>query len=123
MDLEWTSHPLLLVVNMLAAFRLTRFIVADAFPFGVQRQRFVEWATDRWTPTKARPSEHTDRDRRRLNVYEGYAPLAYLLTCYWCAGLYVSVTVALLASTGPWWTWVAVPLALSATVGLLAALD
>lgn len=123
MDLEWTSHPLLLVVNMLAAFRLTRFIVADAVPLGPLRAK-VRDALNLRAPWSQKPwPQLTEPERRRHQVYDGEHPLAYLLTCYWCAGLYVSVTVALLASTGPWWTWVAAPLALSAAVGLLAALD
>lgn len=127
MSIEWTTHPLLVVVNVLAAFRITRFIVADAFPFGPLRQRFTDWANQRWGPLQAivgrNSRELTYREQVRVQAYEHTAPLAYLLACYWCAGLYVSVVVTLLASTGLWWVWVAAPLALSAAIGLLAALD
>jgi hypothetical protein len=127
--LVWATHPLLLLINILAAFRITRLVVADAFPLGEQRARFRDWANQRWGPYRRTyapepdDTEPTARDARLLQVFDGDAPLAYLLTCYWCAGLYVSVLVALLASTGTWWLWLAVPLALSAAIGLLAALD
>ena len=136
MDLEWATHPTVLLVNMLAAFRLTRIVVADAFPLGPIRLRFTNWANERWEPLQNylrkdeavrlepdgvdTPRGVSPADVRKVKAYDFTAPLAYLATCYWCAGLYVSVVVALLASTGPWWTWAAVPLAVSATVGILA---
>lgn len=129
MDLQWALDPTALLVTMLAAYRLTRFIVADAFPLGVARDRFRQWANEQWGPYRRtyqpEPDDHepTGEDARALRVYDGDAPLAYLVTCYWCTGLYVSVSCVLLASTGAWWLWVAVPLAVSAVVGLLGTRD
>ena len=130
MDLEWTRHPLLLAVNLLAAFRITRLLVTDAFPFGPLRLRFGDWATERWAPLQrvlAKDRSLDDAavrpgDTAKVSAYDGVAPLAYLLTCPWCAGVYVSAAVAVLASTGAWWLYPAGVLAASAVVGLLAAI-
>jgi len=138
MDLGWIETASGLIVTMLAAFRITRSIVADAFPLGVARARFVAWANERWPAglAVARQNETvreasgfefprgvTAGEQREFDAYEGMAPLAYLATCYWCTGLYVSVACALLASTGTWWMWAATPLAISAVVGLLGTRD
>lgn len=96
MSLAWVEHPLLLVVNVLAAFRLTRLWISDSLPPLPRLRRYL---------------------LRRL----GTNPLAELVDCPWCAGWWISLGVVLLASTGSWWSWVAVPLAVSALVGLLAA--
>lgn len=123
MTLEWLNTPVGLIVTMLAAFRVTRVIVADAFPFGTLRARAVEVLNAR-SPWERRPwVQLTDAEKRRHRVFEGNHPLSYLLTCYWCAGLYVSVACVLLACTGGWWLWVAAPLAVSAVVGLLGTHD
>lgn len=129
MNLDWLNTPVGLIVTMLAAFRLTRVVVADAFPLGMARDRFREWANERWGPYRRTYAplpddvEPTAKDARALRVWDGEAPLAYLVTCYWCAGLYVSVACFLLACTGAWWLWVATPLAVSAVVGLLGTHD
>lgn len=130
MDLEWISNPWLVAVNVLAAFRITRLVVADAFPFGPLRLRIADWANDRWGPLQralARDKKLTSSGLRasdaiKMNAYDGTAPLAYLVTCPWCAGPYVSVLVATLASTGAWWLYPAGVLAASAVIGLLATL-
>lgn len=123
MSLDWLNTPVGLIVTMLAAFRLTRVVVADAFPLGVLRARTVEalnartpWETTMW-------EQLTEAQKRRHRVFEGQHPAAYLVTCYWCAGLYVSVACFLLACTGGWWFWITTPLAVSAVVGLLGAHD
>lgn len=130
MDLDWVSNPWLVAVNVLAAFRITRLVVADAFPFGPLRLKISDWANDRWGPlqrvlakdrtladTKVRAGDST-----KVAAYDGTAPLAYLVTCPWCVGLYVAVLVAVLASTGTWWLYPAGVLAASAVIGLLATL-
>lgn len=126
MSLDWINEPragITLIVTMLAAFRLTRFIVADALPFGVLRDRVRENLNER-TPWARKPwAQLTYAETRRHKVFEGEHPLAYLFTCYWCAGLYVSVACVLLASTGAWWLWAAIPLAVSAVVGILGTHD
>lgn len=126
MSLQWLQGPaggLTLIVTMLAAYRLTRVIVADVVPLGVLRDRVRENLNER-TPWARKPwAQLTYAETRRHKVFEGEHPLAYLLTCYWCAGLYVSLACVLLACTGQWWLWVATPLAVSAVVGLLGTHD
>lgn len=122
-DLSWANHPVLLAVHILAVFRLTRLVVADAMPFGVLRARALD-ALEMRTPWSRKPwAQLTSAETRRHKAFDGMHPLAYLITCYWCVGLYLSVLVTLLASTGPWWWWAAVPLAMSAGIGLLANLS
>lgn len=136
MSLDWINNPWLIAVNVLASFRITRLVVADAFPFGPLRLRISDWANDRWGPLQRLnrasvrlqpddvevPQPTRAGDARKLMAYDGTAPLAYLVSCPWCAGPYVSVIVALLASTGTWWTYPAAVLATSAVIGLLATL-
>lgn len=122
MDLALLTNPVLLVINALAVFRLTRLVVDDAFPLGVLRQRVIDWMDDRRPDWMGRPSQHTDAQRRRINVYSGQHPISYLVTCPWCVSIYVGAAVAALAATGLWWLWIAVPLALSAVTGVLASI-
>lgn len=130
MSLDWTNNPWLIAVNVLAAFRITRLIVADAFPFGPLRLRISDWANDRWGPLQRvlakdkvlATTNLRSGDVIKVTAYDGAAPLAYLITCPWCASPYVAVAVALLASTGTWWVYPAAVLAVSAIVGLLATL-
>jgi len=123
MSLDWINTPMLFVINMLAAFRLTRLVVADAIPFGTLRQRLMDHLEAR-TPWGRKPWPQLTRTETRAHgVYDGLHPLAYLVSCYWCAGLYMAVLTSLLASTGDWWWWAATPLAASAAIGLLANLD
>lgn len=130
MDLGWINNPWLVAVNVLAAFRITRLVVADAFPFGPLRLKISDWANARWGPLQrvlAKDKTLTTTglradDTTKVAAYDGTAPLAYLVTCPWCVGPYVSVAVALLASTGVWWVYLAAVLATSAVIGLLATL-
>lgn len=126
MNLDWIHSPVLLAINMLAAWRITRLIVEDAFPFGVLRERIKAWAMDRWEPGgfmrgDINREDMTDTQRRQAVVYEHVAPIAYLLGCYGCMGIWTGGAVTVLASTGTWWLWVAVPLALGAVTSFLAA--
>ena len=93
---------LLVVLLFLAAFRVTRLLVADEFP-PVAAPR--EWITRRFGPDSS---------------------VAYLVHCPWCTGAYVS---AGLVAALDWWTDhdVLAPglliAATSAAAGFLAALD
>jgi hypothetical protein len=93
--------PLLVFLLMaLAAYRVTRLLVADQFPpVEVQRERIAaRYGNESWQ--------------------------AYLSRCPWCAGVYVSaITVGLtdLAASVPL-PVLTIP-ALSAVVGLLSAID
>lgn len=98
-----------LVVLALGAFRLTRIIGWDTLA-GLVRLRV--WATGRRL-----------EDDGRVTVTNPARPewIDQLLSCPWCLGWWVC-----LATAGSWWAWptttlaVALPLALSAAVGLIA---
>ncbi len=78
-----------IVVFALAVARVTRFITSDKLSEG-PRAKLVDWAWRRWRPAvplTARP------------VADEPKP-AYLLTCAWCASIYVAAAAAPLA-----WFW------------------
>jgi hypothetical protein len=88
------------LLMMLAAYRVTRLLVADQFPpVEVQRERIAQrYGEEHW--------------------------ITYLSRCPWCAGVYVSaVTVGVtdLATSVPL-PLLAIP-AVAAVVGLLSAVD
>lgn len=136
-SLAWVTSPLWLAVNALVAFRLTRLVVADMLPpLPVWRDRVERWAAERWQPeharifAEARLEEGPDAPPAtaqegellaRWQLYGGTPPLAYLVSCAWCAGFWVSLGVFLVAAALPTavWAFLAVPLAFSAVTGLL----
>lgn len=84
----------LLLIGILAAYRITRLIIEDEV-----------------------------LDAPRNAVFERIKPNGYLytlLTCYWCLGFWVSILVVgliwLFPTVAP---WVLAPFALSAAVGLI----
>lgn len=92
-----------LVVDGLAAFRLTRLVVDDTI-------------TD-----KARSLTLTTAERIGGSSASDFA--ADLLSCYWCAGMWVSAGVVCARTCAPrMWRPVAATLALSAIAGLLGSL-
>jgi uncharacterized protein DUF1360 len=61
-------------------------------------------------------------EEQRIHRSGGQPSLVYLIQCHWCAGFWIGLAVFLAASLLPAvaWTVLAVPLALSATTGLIA---
>lgn len=100
MTLAWVENPFWLAIYALTAYRLTRLVTRDSLPpFPALRQTVLtRWGTRWWAP---------------------------LIDCPWCLGFHVSWVVMLLASSpaAVVFRWVAVPLAFSAVVGLLARRD
>lgn len=132
-DLGWITSPVWLVINALCAFRLTRLITVDMLPpLPVWRARLERWAFDRWEPERVQREVNAGMDREptaeeyeqlaKWRQYGGQPPLAYLITCPWCAGYWVALLVFLAATVlpAPLWVFVSVPLAVSAVVGLLS---
>lgn len=102
---------LLLVVDLLAAYRLTRLVVDDTFPP-------VKWLRDRivaaHTTVVANPGGGT---------VDKPGALAELVQCPWCAGFWVSVLVVAAHWAVPEiWLPVSLVLALSAGVGIVSQL-
>lgn len=117
MSLAWTTSPLWLVINALMAYRLTRLWIDDDLPPLPALRRWARHRLDLASSRSARRDDH-------LSLYGGH-PLENLVGCYWCAGYWVSLGVFLAASLIPMtvWAFLAVPLALSAVVGLIASRD
>lgn len=108
--MTWRSpDAVAFVILALGAFRLTRIIGWDTLA-GLVRLR--EWATGRGFD-----------DRGQVVVLDHRRPewIDQLLSCPWCLGWWVCLTTAF-----SWWAWptvtlaIALPLALSAVVGLVA---
>lgn len=124
MNLAWTSSPVWLVINALVAYRLTRLWIDDAVPpLPWLRQKINNWI-NRPVIDKNASQEDTEAWTAKVIRY-GQHPLDYLMTCYWCAGFWISTAVVFAASLIPStaWTLLALPFALSAVVGLLGTRD
>jgi hypothetical protein len=120
--LEWVTNPLWLIINALAAYRLTRLWVADMLPpMPGLRDLIQNNAHRNWDVKGIEPDSADPEKARKWIVYGGTPPLAYLVTCAWCSGYWISLAVFLAASLIPTtvWAFLAVPLAFSAVVGLL----
>jgi len=99
-NFAWASNPLLIAVNVLTAFRLTRLWTRDSLPP-------LPWL------------------RQTVQTRWGHRAWTELMTCPHCAGVWISAAVLAIASS-PWgtaWLWLAAPLAVSAVVGLLASYE
>lgn len=121
---ETLLHPLWLVINALAAFRLTRLLAVDMLPPIPRVRAAVErWARARWTAELDASEGHDAKSAllARHRMYGDSPALATLVTCPWCLGFWVALLTALLSVAVPTgaWVWLAVPLALSAVTGLL----
>lgn len=95
-----------LIVDMLAAARLTRLITTDSFPpVKIAREGLLDVV---------------DPDRKRRPKGAEPPALADLLECNWCTGWYVSVGVLAARRWLPGWGWIARALATSMVVGFVA---
>lgn len=128
------------VFDSLAAHRLTRLVTADTITQPL-RDRVLAWA---WharaqevlltAHSAGLPSERT-HDLRRLpegwiqeametKALEDPPKLATLVTCRWCAGVYVAAAVTALRAVEPrGWGWVARGLACASAAALWASLE
>jgi len=129
MNLAWTTNPVWLIINTLAAYRLTRLWVSDMLPPLPRVRAFLRTkAQQRWDawahPVRATQAEWQARDRKQA-AYNDTPPLSNLVDCYWCAGFWISLATALAASITPTWLWAlpATALAMSALVGILGRSD
>jgi fatty acid desaturase len=92
--------PLVLLIAALAVARITRLITTDYLTGGIRAKLIARWGTD--------------------------SPWSYLITCQWCASIWVSLAAAPVV----WWwgdtPWVMLPalvLAFSQCAGLLSRGD
>lgn len=111
-----------LLIDALAAHRLTRLVAADTITEPV-RARIIEAAyLQAGTVELHRPEPPETWDDV---VHADPAPpkLAELITCRWCAGMWVSLGVVFIARRFRWWPALADALALSSAAALLAAVE
>lgn len=146
-----TLDALTVLVDFLAVWRLARLVARDDFP-PIKRAR--DWLLRRWPSDDAQfveddvvtASNPDDPDGMPLtgairgtgvpvewNFAEGaYMPvrghwLGKLITCIWCASIWVGFGAAALRHGAPWeagwWPWIAWVLAASGTAALIDKLD
>jgi hypothetical protein len=109
----------LLVIGALASYRITRLVTTDKITEPIF-EPLRQWFEDRWI-RKHYPEYVPDAVRASD---EWQSKLAFLLSCAWCLGFWVSgmVTVILSVAYGlnyPILTW----LAMSTVVGFLGNID
>jgi hypothetical protein len=110
-----------LALDTLAHARLTRLVTTDVITEPM-RGRVIEWAYNgRLVEWSGPRSDNDDSPDWIEIVAEDRDPpkLATLVTCQWCAGVWVAGAIALVRRRR-WWKWVRVPLAMSMITGLLA---
>lgn len=113
-----------LILDALAAHRLTRLVTADVITAPV-RDRIIEWAYGR----DGAPSEVLD-DAEAYGWTEAALndddppKLATLVTCRWCTGAWVAAAVVAARYLAPRaWHPVATALAVSSAAALIAGLE
>lgn len=122
MSIAWMHDSVLLVIYALASFRVARLWIDDMLPPLPLIRTRIEAAIN------ARQARRHRRKREAGHVFTQAElmrrpTLHALLDCYWCAGFWISASAVLIASTPaePYLRPVAVALAFSAVVGVLAS--
>lgn len=110
-----------LVVDALAAYRLTRLVTADTITEG-PRDAVVRWAYERAGLLDVAADGASWSE---VAMADDDAPkLATLVTCRWCTGVYVAVAVVAARRLAPRaWAPVADMLAVSSAAALVAGLE
>lgn len=128
-----TAGTLDLVLDALAAYRLTKLVTHDTIT-ATPRAKLIESAYRRQARAENMTlSERIGRPRREMRPSDWddlaigeaeCAPkVATLITCRWCAGFYVALGVAAARRFVPGWRHGARALALSACASLVAGLE
>lgn len=100
------NDALLLIVMILATFRLTWLLTRDTFPpIRAAREWFVLRARDTGEEVKVDEDGYLDPRGAYVERRGGLVWLADLVTCYWCVSVWVAAGVTLLV-------WALVPLPL-----------
>lgn len=128
------------VLDSLAAHRLTRLITADTITQPL-RDRVLAWAWRHRTaevvhvayqsglpdPVPLTPSAMPEgwiQQAMETHALEDPPKLATLVTCRWCAGAYVAGAVVALRAWSPrGWRWAARALSVASAAALWAALE
>jgi hypothetical protein len=113
-----TSPWLGLAVDVLATYRLTRLATADVI------SEPVRMAMVRRTGAVPPPGEDDPTAQEVVESMQDPPRLATLLTCRWCAGIWIAAAVTTARAVAPRaWEPVARGLALSASAVLLSRLE
>lgn len=113
-----------LLLDALAAHRLTRLVTADVITAPV-RDRIIEWAYDRDGATEEVLADADAYGWTDAAINDDDPPkLATLVTCRWCAGVWIAVGVVLARRVIPrQWAPVSDMLAVAAAAALIAGLE
>lgn len=113
-----------LVVDGLAAHRLTRLATADTITEPARRA-FVEDLVVAKQGHALTAGQREAFDAEALVAFTDDPPaLATLITCRWCAGIWISAGIAVARIVAPtWWRRVARMLAVASAAALLASLE
>lgn len=112
-----------LVIDGLAAYRLTRLVTADSITEG-PRRAVVLWAFRREPVRPAVEPGSTIAETLDDYDFDQVPKLATLVTCRWCVGVYVAFAVVAARRLAPRaWGPVAEGLALAAAAALAAGLE
>jgi len=128
------TDPVLLIVDALAIFRLSRLVTSDTI---LDRPR--NWLLRRWpgadtefhdsevervegegaayTAVRGRPVTPVPEWSPRLWVVVEPHWFGNLISCVWCVSVYVAVVVVALRAWWDWWQWPALVAAGSAAAG------
>lgn len=108
--------PWELAIDGLAAYRLTRLATADVISEPLRRS-----VVDRVVANGGEPPPDGDTAQDVVDAMTEPPKLARLITCRWCAGMWIAAGVVGARSLAPRaWTPVARTLALSAAATLIA---
>lgn len=112
------------MLDALAAYRLTRLVTADTITLAL-RARIIRWTYERKGDTDWIASGTTDSQWELIPDDDDDPPkLATLITCRWCAGMWISGFVIAARRYAPGiWAPIARALALSAAAALVARLE
>ena len=106
------------LIDVLATYRLTRLVTADVI------SEPVRMALLRKTGAEPPPGEDDPTAQEVVESLEDPPRLATLITCRWCAGMWIAAGVSLARAVAPRaWEPVSRGLALSAGAVLLSRLE
>lgn len=119
----WAVKAIPLLLDALAAYRLTRLVTADTLT-EKPRKLIVLGAYDRAGRPLPDQAEDAPTAVDLVELDDHPPKLAELVTCRWCAGVWVSAGVVAVGTFLPGaWAHVSRALALSAAAALLAGLE
>jgi hypothetical protein len=108
------SDPWVFLLALLAAYRVTRLVTTDKIAEPVT-ERIRWWFERRWH----------EKHNERGSADEWNSKWAYMLSCPWCLGFWVSGVMSVLLSVAYGFDYLTIIgwLAMSAGIGLIARLD